>query len=124
MFGIFCPRNVVEHRVSLRHLIEKRHALPKELLADLDEQRRGEHPWDTHLTLPAPYPKDTHHLAIQEDGSVVVALEVGLPKSFFWCLASQVPDLITVLLSHRDAEFSDISEMGRTDFDVIWPDYV
>lgn len=124
MFDIFCPRNVVENGVTLRHLIEKLQALPKELLADLNEQRRGEHPWDTHLTLLAPYPEDAHYSPIQQDGSVVVAGEVGLSKSLFRCPTSQVPDLVTVLLPHRDAEFSDISKVGRTDFDIRWPDYV
>lgn len=124
MFDILCPRNVVEVRVSLKHLIEKALALPEKLLADLKEQWRGEHPWDTHLALLAPYPEDAHHVTIQENGTVVVASEVGLPKSHFRRHTGQVPDLVTVLLPHGDTEFSDITEVGRTDFDVIWPDYV
>lgn len=123
MLSVLGPGEVCHERVTLRHRLEPLTAFSEKRLADLREEWRGEHPWDTHLPLDSSDPEDAHHLTVEEDSTVKVADPVGLRKGLFGSHPSQVPDLILILLPHGDAEFSDVLEVGFTNDDVRRPGY-
>ena len=123
MFSVLGPSQVMEDGVALRHLIEEALGFSEEWLADLLQQGGSEHPWDTHPPLLTTNTEDQSHLAIQENCTVVRTSLIGHPQGLLWSTPSQVPDLLTVLLSHGHREFCDMLQVGDHDMDVRRPDY-
>lgn len=117
------PGYVVQEGVVLRHLLEKLFALPHEGLADLLEEDRGQHPWDTDPALLSSHPEHADHLAVHENDPVVLAGLEGSSKGIPRRDPGEVPDLVLVLLTHGHGEFEDVLVVRLTNKNVRWPDY-